>query len=72
MITIKSVRELKGMQASGRLLASMFEGLRDVIEPLLKAVVVAYQNKVLRATNMVLVFQSMTKLLMQPHVRTLF
>ena len=33
MITIKSVRELKGMQASGRLLASMFEGLRDVIKP---------------------------------------
>lgn len=33
MITIKSVRELKGMQASGRLLASMFEGLREVIKP---------------------------------------
>ncbi len=33
MITIKSVRELKGMQKSGRLLASMFEGLRDVIKP---------------------------------------
>ncbi|MCT6904141.1 MAG: type I methionyl aminopeptidase, partial [Lactobacillus sp.] len=33
MITIKSVRELKGMQASGRLLASMFEGLRNVIKP---------------------------------------
>ncbi|MCX8725133.1 type I methionyl aminopeptidase [Lactobacillus sp. B4007] len=33
MITIKSVRELKGMQASGRLLASMFEALRDVIKP---------------------------------------
>lgn len=33
MITIKSVRELKGMQASGRLLASMFEGLREAIKP---------------------------------------
>ncbi len=33
MITIKSIRELKGMQASGHLLATMFEGLRDVIKP---------------------------------------
>ncbi len=33
MITIKTPRELKGMQASGHLLASMFEGLRDVIKP---------------------------------------
>ena len=33
MITIKSKRELQGMQRSGRLLASMFEGLRDVIKP---------------------------------------
>ncbi|MDO4911996.1 MAG: type I methionyl aminopeptidase [Lactobacillus sp.] len=33
MITIKSNRELKGMQASGRLLARLFEGLRDVIKP---------------------------------------
>ena len=33
MITIKSIRELQGMQKSGRLLASMFEGLRDVIKP---------------------------------------
>ena len=33
MITIKSVRELKGMQASGHLLATMFEALRDVIKP---------------------------------------
>lgn len=33
MITIKSLRELQGMQASGHLLAQMFEGLRDVIKP---------------------------------------
>ena len=33
MITIKSVRELKGMQASGHLLATMFEALRDEIKP---------------------------------------
>jgi methionyl aminopeptidase len=33
LITIKSIRELKGMQASGHLLATMFEGLRDVIKP---------------------------------------
>lgn len=33
MITIKSLRELKGMQASGQLLASLFEALYDVIEP---------------------------------------
>lgn len=31
MITIKSKRELQGMQKSGRVLAAMFEGLRDVI-----------------------------------------
>ncbi len=28
MITIKSKRELQGMQKSGRVLAAMFEGLR--------------------------------------------
>ncbi|WP_297584390.1 type I methionyl aminopeptidase [Lactobacillus johnsonii] len=33
MITIKSKRELQGMQKSGRVLAAMFEGLRDVIKP---------------------------------------
>ncbi|MCR1903004.1 type I methionyl aminopeptidase [Lactobacillus taiwanensis] len=33
MITIKSKRELQGMQKSGRVLAAMFEGLRDVIRP---------------------------------------
>ncbi len=33
MITIKSKRELKGMQASGHLLAQTFVGLRDVIKP---------------------------------------
>lgn len=33
MITLKSQRELKGMQASGQLLAKMFEGLRPVIKP---------------------------------------
>ncbi|EEU21777.1 MULTISPECIES: type I methionyl aminopeptidase [Lactobacillus] len=33
MITLKSTRELKGMQKSGRLLASLFEALRDVIKP---------------------------------------
>lgn len=33
MITIKSKRELKGMQKSGRLLASLFEELREVIKP---------------------------------------
>lgn len=33
LITIKSLRELQGMQASGHLLAQMFEGLRDVIKP---------------------------------------
>lgn len=33
MITIKSIRELKGMQKSGRLLASMFEALYEVIKP---------------------------------------
>ena len=33
MITLKSARELKGMQKSGRLLASLFEALRDVIKP---------------------------------------
>jgi methionyl aminopeptidase len=33
VITIKSLRELQGMQASGHLLAQMFEGLRPVIKP---------------------------------------
>ena len=33
MITIKSKRELQGMQKSGRVLAAMFEALRDVIKP---------------------------------------
>ena len=33
MITIKSKRELQGMQKSGRVLAAMFEGLREVIKP---------------------------------------
>ena len=80
MITIKSIRELKGMQASGHLLATMFEGLRDVIKPGISTweieefcqdfvkvvVVVVFQNKVLKATNMVLVFQLMMKLLTKP------
>ena len=33
MITIKSKRDLQGIQKSGRVLAAMFEGLRDVIKP---------------------------------------
>ena len=77
MITnLNSIRELKGMQASGHLLATMFEGLRDVIKPgistwesknsaktSLRAVAAVFQNKVLKATNTVLVFQLMMKLL---------
>lgn len=68
MITIKSKRELQGMQKSGRVLAAMFEGLRDVIKPgistweieefaqdFMKNMVGVFQNKVLKDISMELV-----------------
>lgn len=85
MITIKSIRELKGMQASGHLLATMFEGLRDVIKPgistweieefcqdFVKSRGGRLSEQGFEGYNTVLVFQLMMKLLTKLLEKTAF
>lgn len=85
MITLKSERELEGMRESGKVLAGVHLGLRDMIKPGLTAYdIEEFANdyilehgatpseKVSRATNTQLVSMLTMKLPMVLLVRTLY
>ena len=45
MITLKSDREIEGMRESGKILAGVHLGLRDIIKPGISAYSISYRKR---------------------------